>query len=514
MTDLLLPYQQRWVADKSPIKVAEKSRRIGITWTEAADDVLTAAGRKGMDTWYVGYNKDMAREFIETVAEWARRFNQAFEQTSEVIDDENKDILAYRVQFASGHKVVALSSRPSNLRGKQGRAVIDEAAFHEDLPGLLKAAIAFTMWGGQVRIISTHNGADNAFNELVNDIRAGRRPYSLHRTTLDDALGEGLYRRICDVIGREWSLAAEQAWRDELFGFYGDNADEELLCIPRRDSGAYLPSSLIEARMNPDIPVLRWELETSFGNISEGARNLAAKDWCEEHLAPRLRRLEANSYSFFGEDFGRSGDLTVIWPLQLAAKMVRRTPFVIELRNVPFKQQEQILFYLVDRLPKFIAGSMDAGGNGQYLAEQAYYKYGSRVEQVKLSIDWYRENMPRYKAAFEDGMIELPSDPDILMDHRAITMENGVAKVSDVRATGRDGKQRHGDSAIAGALAYYASQKGGPGMYEFHSIHELEDQKHAGRSLSAYDRAPRDDDPMANFMRSGMTRWGKKGHGW
>ena len=37
--------------------------------------------------------------------------------------------------------------------------MIDEAAFHDDLPELLKAALAFTMWGGVVRVISTHNGA-------------------------------------------------------------------------------------------------------------------------------------------------------------------------------------------------------------------------------------------------------------------------------------------------------------------------------------------------------------------
>ncbi|EIQ4348837.1 hypothetical protein LU516_004939, partial [Escherichia coli] len=28
---VLLPYQQRWVADASPLKVIEKSRRTGIT---------------------------------------------------------------------------------------------------------------------------------------------------------------------------------------------------------------------------------------------------------------------------------------------------------------------------------------------------------------------------------------------------------------------------------------------------------------------------------------------------
>ena len=50
--DVLLPYQIRWLADESPIKVAEKSRRIGLTWTEAAASTLAAAASKGMDTWY------------------------------------------------------------------------------------------------------------------------------------------------------------------------------------------------------------------------------------------------------------------------------------------------------------------------------------------------------------------------------------------------------------------------------------------------------------------------------
>ena len=46
---ILLPYQRRWIADRAQVKVAEKSRRIGLTWTEAADRALGAAvaGRGG-----------------------------------------------------------------------------------------------------------------------------------------------------------------------------------------------------------------------------------------------------------------------------------------------------------------------------------------------------------------------------------------------------------------------------------------------------------------------------------
>ncbi len=456
---LLLPYQRRWIADAAPVKVCEKSRRVGITWCEAADRALAAAGRGGMDTWYIGYNKEMALEFVEAAAGWARRFDRAARAIEEfALADETRDILAFRIRFASGRKIVALSSRPSNLRGKQGCAVIDEAAFHEDLPGLLKAALAFTMWGGRVHVISTHNGADNAFNELVTGIRAGRLPYALHRITFGDAVAAGLYRKICARAGRPWSPGAEAAWRREIAGFYGENAAEELDCVPRAESAAFLSSALVESRMRAGAPVVRWERPAEFAEQPEEVRRAETGAFLDDRVGPLLDALDPALPSCFGEDFGRLGDLTVIWPLQIGRDLKRRTPFVVELRNIPFRQQEQILFYVADRLPRLIGAALDARGNGQYLAEQARCRYGARVAQVMLSADWYRENMPRFKAAFEDGLIEIPRDPDLLLDHRAIMVENGVAHVSDRRLRGSDAKARHGDSAIAAALAYFASR--------------------------------------------------------
>ena len=126
----------------------------------------------------------------------------------------------------------ALSNRPSNLRGKQGRVIIDEAAFVEDLPELLKAALALLMWGGQVIIISTHDGAENPFNELIQDVRAGNLPYSLHRITLDDALSAGLYRRICRVTKQDWTPEAEEAWRADLIKTYGDARTKSFSAFP------------------------------------------------------------------------------------------------------------------------------------------------------------------------------------------------------------------------------------------------------------------------------------------
>ncbi len=40
---VLLPYQRRWIADTSQLKIAEKSRRTGLTWAEAADAALNGS---------------------------------------------------------------------------------------------------------------------------------------------------------------------------------------------------------------------------------------------------------------------------------------------------------------------------------------------------------------------------------------------------------------------------------------------------------------------------------------
>lgn len=120
MSDLpdavLLPYQKAWIADESPLKIAEKSRRIGLTWAEAADAVLTASASQaagGTNHFYVGSNKEMAIEFIDACAMWARAFNRAASEVQEeIIQDEDKDILTYTIHFTSGFKIQALSSRP------------------------------------------------------------------------------------------------------------------------------------------------------------------------------------------------------------------------------------------------------------------------------------------------------------------------------------------------------------------------------------------------------------------
>lgn len=466
---LLLPYQQRWVADLSKVKVCEKSRRVGLSWADAAEAALTAASSKkagGMNCYYIGYNKDMARQYISDTVFWAKSYGYAVGEMTEDEEiwyegDERKSVFVYRVAFASGFAVEALSSKPRSLRSKQGRVTIDEAAFHDELAELLKAANALIMWGGRVAVVSTHDGVENLFNELVDSIKTGKSKYSLHRITIDDAIEEGLYKRICLVNDLEWSPEAESTWREELFEFYGNGSDEELLCIPRDSSGTYIPKVVLRAASDSEIPVLRISFDDVFVTEGDFYRRRIVDEWLEENLAPILCVLDPNLDSYLGEDFGRHGDLSVLNIGQEQKNLVLKTCFSVEMRKVPYKQQEQILYAICDNLPRFQHGCFDARGNGEYLAEVAAQRYGSsRITEVKITQAWYQTIMPRLKSGVEDKTLIIAGDADHLRDFALLEVNKGIAQISNSRrSSGTDGGQRHGDAVIAYAMLLQASQE-------------------------------------------------------
>jgi phage FluMu gp28-like protein len=507
---VLLPYQREWIADTSALKVMEKGRRTGITWGEAADDVLIAAQDKssgGQNVYYIGTDKDMTEEYIEACAMWARQFNRAAGQVEEGIWGEGEDdkfIKTFTIRFpGSGHRITALASRPRKLRGRQGILIGDEAAFQDSLPELLKAALAFLVWGGKVRLISTHDGEDNAFNDVIQEIRAGKRRGTVHRVPFQDAVDQGLYERVCLRLGKPWSAEEQVVWVREIYEFYGDDAAEELDCIPSQGGGAFLTMGMIESRMSRDTPIVRMRWRNEFAYEPEAFRVAEVRAWCVENLLPHLQALEPKLAHGFGEDFARLGDLTVISVFEESADLIDRVRLIVELGNCPYRQQEQILFFIVDHLPRFRSGALDATGNGGYLAEAAMQKYGTaRIEAVTLNDRFYLENMPRFKAAFEDGTLtDIPRDSEIRDDLRALRKIDGVPKLPKAKTQkSDDGKklQRHGDAAIALFLGHYAMKRE-VALIEF----EGTGQRRVGFGLEAMPEAARISDAGFGGVRGG-----------
>ena len=522
LPNVLLGYQSKTVARLESgvsLLVIEKSRRVGETWALASAAVLHAAKAKeagGMDAMYISYSQEMTREFIDACAMWARAFAIAAAAEEEfVFDDvdpanpaETRKIQAFRIRFASGFEVLALSSAPRSLRGKQGLVIIDEAAFVDNLKELLKAALAFLMWGGKVVVCSTHNGTENEFNVLVQDILAGRRKGSHLKVDFDQALLDGLYQRICLVTGREWSPEAEAQWRQDIIDFYADGADEELFCIPTMGSGAWLTAPLIEARMtlsDEDAPILRISLPPDYLHrpVVERQHLMAVQ---LTGLDDALQLLNPRSMHALGYDPARKSDPAIITLLSIDEKLGRSTALTIEMRNVPFDEQKAIARDIMKAAPRLVGAAIDATGMGMNLAEDLGREFGIRddehpgglVWQVKLSVNWYNENMPPLKAAFEDGAIALTRDAEHVVDLRLVKIIRGVPMIPPERV-GEAGKKRHGDFAVALALAYFASRM---------QWHEYGYQPVAVKRSRFEERASSDEGGMRPGDRDGGFRFG------
>lgn len=481
----LMLHQRQWLhhIHTHDLAIAEKGRRTGITYATSKDDAITAASSReagGDNVYYIGDTKDKGLEFIGYCAHMAKVMAMAMAEDwngvevflfdDQVVDPitqeiKSKQITSYRIRFASGFQIVALSSNPANIRGLQGIVNIDEAAFHQDVDGVIDAASALIIWGGKIRIISTHNGAKNRFNQLIKDSLKGLNDFKVFKVFFDDAVKNGLYERVCMVKGWEPSIEGKKEWYQRVRGAYGNNKAamlEELDGVPREGSGVAIPGVLIESCMHEVRPVIQLTLENDFALKSDEYRRSWMDDWIKQNIDPLLKKLNPKSRHVYGSDYARHRDFASFAPLEITEHLVRRCPFIIDMHNVPTRQQEQIIWHIIDNLPRFDKGAMDATGNGATLAEYTADKFGHNViDQVMLNNAWYRDNMTPFVDAFTDKSIDLPKNDNVLNDIRTLERIDGIVKLPAIRT--KDNEQssleRHGDSAIALALAWYASEQ-------------------------------------------------------
>jgi phage FluMu gp28-like protein len=469
--ELLLPYQAsvnaRLWAGVSLIAI-EKSRRIGLTWGLASYAVLRAASQGsagGMNVWYMGYDQEMAREFVDVCAMWARAFGIAAEEADEeLLSDGANDIGAFRIRFASGFKVVALPSVPRALRGKQGLVIVDEAAFHKDLAAVLKAALALLMWGGQVVVVSTHDGIDNPFNLLLDEIRAGRRKGETVTITFADALAAGLYERVALVAeakGRPLALSREE-WVADIYDTYGEDAEEELDCVPKAGSGALI---------KPE--------------------DLAA---CE-HRQAGDPALYAGGLHYVGWDVARRRDGQIIWGFEAVGDVLWLRDRWEE-RGRTFAEQHAELDRLFATRRVMFAG-IDQTGMGEQVVEDAQRRHGeTRVVGHLLNSGPHRLNLGISLAQrFERGLIRVPPDPVIRADLRAIkrasTSGGGVRLVNDDSV--------HADRFWAAAFCSLHADEAAP-VYGYRPVRAAAGLAGAGRRPN-FDRPDHSGDWRAVFGR-------------
>ena len=443
---LLLGYQASTLAELkagTQLLVIEKSRRIGLTWGVAAWAALTAAAQPsagGDNVFYMGYEQEMAREFIDACAMWAKSYGIAAGAVGEEVFEDTKEdgtttaIKAFRIVFASGFKIVALSSMPRAFRGKQGAVILDEAAFHGQLEEKIKAALALLMWGGQVIIISTHDGVANPFNQLIDKIHAGTQQGKVLKISFDDALADGLYERIAEVAQiRGRKVPAKPDWVANIRGFYGDNAGEELDVIPKQGGG-----SLIKVE------------------------DLVA---CQSSEASKPELYRGGLY-FMGRDVAARHDGQIIWGMELVGDVLWLRDRWEE-TGQSFEAQADAADAMI-RSRRMMAYWIDQGGVGEQPVEEARKRYGDSRVSGQFLVGRNRLDLGLSLAdRFQRNLIRIPSCPIIRADLLAIKElpnSSGMKRIGD----DPDGKV-HADRFWAASLASRAADIA-PGEYDYRPV--------------------------------------------
>jgi phage FluMu gp28-like protein len=433
----MLGYQRRWIEDSSRLKLMEKGRQIGLSWSTSYRLVSKKSLQDArLDAWVSSRDDLQARLFLEDCKAFSGVLQTAVEDLGQQVIDEAGHS-AYVLRFANGCRLHSMSSNPDAQAGKRGDRVLDEFALHPDPRKLWSIAYPGITWGGSMEVISTHRGSANLFNQLVLEIKHKDNPkkISLHTVTLQTALDDGfLYKLqsklpagspILDMDETDYFNHVRSGCVDE------ESFLQEYMCQPADDASAFLPYELIDACKYP-----------------------ANENW--EALLPAL--LACPNPLYIGVDIGRVSDLTVIWVIESAAgaALTRR---LICLKKCPFDEQERRL-YEVLALPSVRRCCIDNTGIGRQFTERAQQRFGQyKVEAVTFTAPVKEALAYPLRAAFEDKTVRIPDDRAVVADLRAIRKETTAA--GNIRFAADRGPGGHADRFWALALALHAAKTTG-----------------------------------------------------
>lgn len=429
---IFLPYQSKWILDRSRLKLMEKSRQIGLSWSTAYATVeRTAEAGAKRDQWVSSRDDLQARLFIEDCKKFAELMQIAAQDLGERVIDEEKGLTAYVLNFESGMRIHSMSSNPDAQAGKRGGRVLDEFALHPDPRKLWSIAYPGITWGGSMEVISTHRGSANFFNQLIREYKENGNPkkISLHTVTLQNALDEGFLYKLQQSLPDDHDV--QDMDEAQYFDFIKSGTPDEesflqeYMCQPADDNSAFLEYDLIASvEYKSNEP---WE-------------------YSYEQLAEAKGRLYA------GIDIGRTKDLTVMWIFELLGDVLY-TRKIIELKNMSKPQQEAILWPYIALMQRTC---IDKTGLGIGWVDDAQAKFGEyRVEGVTFSATVKEALAYPVRGSMEDKSMRIPCKPEIRSDLRSVTKV--VTGAGNIRFTAERSSNGHADRFWAMALGKHAA---------------------------------------------------------
>jgi phage FluMu gp28-like protein len=486
----LLPYQQRWVADTSPLKLAVKARQIGYSFAATLRAVLACLERK--TTWiFLSKGERQSRLLMEKVAEHVRSCG-VVARALESSYFEGTLTKQLETRFPNGSVIYGLPANPDTARGYSGHVTLDEFAFHADASKIYAALFPSITRGYGLEVISTPNGTQGKFYELAKAARLtdGRNPsppaplprgegsqelnsvplpwgegglaergrvrgWSAHLTDIYEAVRQGL--RI-DIQLLRSGCEDESAWQQEFCCEFVSTAENffspELLaaCLSAEASPDTPPRLLVRQSESPNLPAISARGASQFFlGIDVGRRHDRTVFWIDEMVGADLRvRPEEGTHTGAPLQTGMNGKerCTSI------ARLVR------SFKNAPFSEQMDFARELLSLRggggePLISRVAIDATGIGLMLAESLAQEFGPRVEPVVFTAAIKEDLAFRTRRRMEERLTLLPDTADVRRAFSAV--KKFVTPTGNLRFDAARTDAGHSDEFWAKALADYAA---------------------------------------------------------
>ena len=422
---IFLPYQKKYINDQSRFKIVEKSRRIGITYAQAYEDVEYSLMQRKRKVWFSSRDDSASAEYIDYCRFFLEKlFDIAASYIGTEIVDPQKGIQSRLIRLKNGSEIHAMTSAPGRFRSKGGKVVLDEFAYHMDQDKLYAAALPATLRGDPIRIISTYNGMGNLYYRLTRKVKKGELNWSLHSITLGEAVKQGL---LDNIMGRPTTEQEQAEWLEEVRRNCSSEEIwlQEYCCQPVDSATAFITYDLLAENGRDEKDIIRDIFEI-----------MAMKD------------------IYIGIDIARTRDLTAVWITQKedSGFVTRR---LITLEKMKFSAQKKIIWPLL-ALPNMRRCCIDKTGIGMQMAEEAEEEFGSyRIEPVYFTNSLKSELAFKVLTKLQDRRFLIPDTEQVRESFHNV--KKIVTNAGNTRFDAERTEAGHSDEFWAAALSLYAA---------------------------------------------------------
>lgn len=458
--DLLLDFwQDAYIKSMARFIAIVKSRRVGWSFICSLKGLIKAMDpdRIGYTKQFVSYNEEDALEKIS----YAKQFYESIpdcDAKKKLIVDNKSQLCFLDKNGITQSRLISIPCRPP--RGKGGDISLDETAIY---PARLQklvydAALPVISRGGTIEMGSSPLGKIGQFYDILTD----KDTYDYERYNIPWWFCRDLCVDVPTAVKVAPELSTEE--RVETFGtkiiqqiFQNNDYEtfrQEYECDFIDSSESYIPLDLIYAntpgKRDGDLDLSACEKmdDDEYWEYNRGIDFQAYKD-----LDAAILNYNPEKHGetlFLGFDVGRTHDATAIHIIGKMADGKKRDFARIELRNVDFESQENIILQAYKELPVY-RGRMDMTGIGRPVYERLHKKLGDRLEGVVFTPEEKEIMAIDVKRGLEQHEFLLSNDKEFHRQIHSIKRTSNGGKY--FRYDAERNEKGHADSFWAWALA-------------------------------------------------------------